>query len=181
MKTERGVSLFSHDSSEPCNENAFARIQGFASVFGNHISVSALPGSPVRLPPLIKHIVNAIRNSKVADPVVSSFPVDVINFRGRVDAIVQEPRQPVSQIILAASFNRDVPVTIKGASGITNSYSGSIDRPCNNSGIGAIIKAFFNGFWDDCKIHFKLPLDLARGRAVVAVRYPYYTPLAGMC
>ena len=181
MKTKRGISLFSHDSPEPCDEHTLACIQGLAPVSGNNISVSAFSGSPARLVSLIKHIVDAIRNSKVADSIVRPFSVDVINFRGRVDAIVQEPRQPVSQIVFAAGPNRDVSVTVNSSSGIANPNSGPVDGPSNYSCIRAVIKAFFNGFGDNCKIHFKLPLDLARGRAVVAVRTPHYTALGRLC
>jgi hypothetical protein len=172
MKAKRGISLFSHDSPKPCDEHALACVQGFAPVSGNNISVSAFSGSPVRLVSLIKHIAKTIRNSEIVNPVIGSVPVDVVNFRGRVNAIVQEPRQPVSQIVLAAGSDGDVSVTVNSSSGITNSHPGPVDGPSNYSCIGAVIKAFFNGFGDNCKIHFKSPLDLARGRAVVAVRYP---------
>ena len=180
MKTERGISPFSHNPSEPCGDNILSCVQMPIGIGGGEICISAFSESPVRLPSLIKHIGSVIRNSKIADSVVRPISIQVVNFRGWISSIMQEPRQPVSQIVLAAGLNRDVPISVDSSSGITNSHPGSIDGPSNDSGISAIIKAFFDGFWDNCKIHFKLPLDLARGRAVVAVRFPLYRVSTGV-
>jgi len=177
------ICSLSHDARMPGKQDALAPVQMLAAIRCNSTAIPVFPAAALfdRKPfpanaarnRFVKAVSSVVYVAKVAQPVIRSVMVDVINYFW-LFVVGKKPSKSMCKPFLFAQCNTEIAVGMPvRVDSITRLNAvGSCHLPRKQSRFRIVIKDITDRVWNNLCSHFESPLNLVRGLTVGAVSTP---------